>query len=171
MDQVEMFPIGKYEFRDSFSIDEVKQSIDRLRSFPDRLVAVVGSLTIDQLETKTKPGKWTIAQVVNHIADSHMNMIVRVKLALTEDTPVIKPYDETAWANLSDGNATDIRDSLNIITSVHTKLANLLGTTAEADLHKGYYHPADQLNYPVGEVVRMYVWHGDHHLAFIEEVL
>ncbi len=165
------FPIGRFQKSDDFSLEDVKKNIGELKKYPEQLRRVAGSLTPEQLATKTKPGNWSIAQVVNHVADSHMNMVIRVKLMLTEENPTIKPYHESLWAQLPDGRDTNIENSLSIIASVHQKLTGLLEQLPEEDFHKTYFHPEDQVKYSLANVCALYAWHGKHHLAFIEELI
>jgi hypothetical protein len=103
--------------------------------------------------------------VVQHIADSHLNMYVRIKLALTEDEPTVKPYDENAWATLPDG---PVELSLQLIEAVHGRVVPLLQTLEDQHFDRRYDHPELLRTVPIREVVQMYAWHGDHHLAHIQ---
>src|SRR5688572_16924251 len=113
------YPIGKYKKPDNVTLVEFKNCIEELGAFPDKLKKETEHLTDKQLDTPYRPDGWTIRQVVHHCADSHMNSYVRFKLALTEDTPVIKPYMEDRWAELVDGKKLPIRSSLDILSGLH----------------------------------------------------
>jgi hypothetical protein len=110
-------------------------------------------------------GGWTRRTVVHHVADSHLNMYVRIKLALTEDEPTVKPYDENAWATLPDG-PVDL--SLQLIESIHGRIVPLLKTLSDRDFDRQYDHPELLRRVSLREVVQMYAWHGDHHLAHVQ---
>ncbi len=122
-----------------------------------------------QLDMPYRRGGWTVRQVVHHLADSHMNAYVRFRLALTETTPTIKPYDEAAWAQLADANAAPIDVSLKLLESLHTRLTLLLRSMHDADFAKSFRHPE------LGEMrldtnLALYSWHGRHHLAHINDL-
>jgi hypothetical protein len=119
------------------------------------------------LDTPYRPGGWKIKQVIHHLADSHMNAFFRFKLALTEENPTVKAYDEAAWANLPDA-VMGIESSMAIIKAVHEKWGVLLSAMTEADFRKTYFHPEKQRSQTLAEVALMYAWHGMHHLAHVQ---
>ncbi|MGK4566372.1 YfiT family bacillithiol transferase [Flavobacterium sp. 3HN19-14] len=110
-------------------------------------------------------------QVVHHCADSHMNCLVRFKLTLTEETPTIKPYDESKWATLKDSLNDDISDSLKIIEGIHAKWVILLKSMNEKQFSRRFFHPESQKTFALDEITGFYAWHCNHHLAHIEQAL
>lgn len=140
--------------------------IETLRQLPDRLREVTAGLSDAQLDTPYREGGWTVRQVIHHLADSHANAYVRYKLALTEDWPTIKPYDEAAWAELADSRKLPIDVSMAIITGMHARWVALLESLSEEDFHKGYIHP-ELGKQDLSAVLAMYAWHARHHTAHI----
>jgi len=126
----------------------------------------VNLMSESQLDTPYRPGGWTIKQVIHHIADSHMNAYSRFKMALTEDNPTIKPYDESAWAKLADASLA-IDSSMAIIKAVHFKWAVILESMTDEDFQKTYFHPEKKRSQTLAEVTLMYTWHSKHHLAHV----
>jgi hypothetical protein len=140
-------------------------NIQTIRLLPERLKAAVNGLDEEQLDTSYREEGWTIRQVVHHLGDSHMNAYIRYKLALTEDWPTIKPYDEKAWASLPDSRLP-IDDSLALITALHQRWVELLETMNDDDFRKGYAHP-EHGRQNLAKVLAMYDWHSRHHTAHI----
>lgn len=165
------FPIGAFQKPISISENDLKTWIAVIENFPNRIKILTENLSVEELNLNYRPDGWTIKQVVHHCADSHMNALIRTKLALTELLPVIKPYQEAVWANLIDGNTDSIVDSLAIIKGVHSKWTLLLKNNNTTDLEKEYYHPENNRNYKLNEVIGLYAWHCDHHLAHIKQAL
>lgn len=165
------FPIGAFQKPISISENDLKTWIAVIENFPNRIKILTESLSVEELNLNYRPDGWTIKQVVHHCAYSHMNALIRTKLALTELLPVIKPYQEAVWANLIDGNTDSIVDSLTIINGVHSKWTLLLKNSNATDLEKEYYHPENNRNYKLNEVIGLYAWHCDHHLAHIKQAL
>src|SRR5215213_8562876 len=120
------YPVGKFERRDTLSPNERKAAIDAIAQVPEKMRAAVRGLDDKQLDTPYRDGGWTVRQVVHHVPDSHLNAYVRVKLALTEESPTIKPYDEARWAALSDARDTPIETSLTLLESLHKRWDILL---------------------------------------------
>jgi len=160
------FPIGRFSPPASSMAGIRIANIHTLRQLPDNLKAAVASLTDAQLDTPYREGGWTARQVVHHLADSHMNAYIRYKLALTEDWPTIKPYDEAAWANLPDSRWLPIEGSLVLITALHERWVQLLETMTDEDFHKGYTHP-EHGRQNLSKALAMYDWHSRHHTAHI----
>ena len=161
------YPIGK--FIEPATLDQlfVESSIADIRSFPQSLEEAVAGLTDQQLDTPYRPGGWTVRQVVHHCADSHMNSLIRFKLALTESNPVIKPYFEDRWADLADTKIMPIEPALQLLKALHTKWVFLLNSLDSADLKRTYIHPEQNKEYRLDLVVGLYAWHCNHHLAHI----
>jgi hypothetical protein len=159
------FPIGRFRSPAS-SIAGVRDAqIETLRLLPERLRAAVDGLSDSQLDTPYREGGWTVRQVVHHMADSHANAYIRCKLALTEDWPTIKPYDEAAWANLADSRLP-IEPSLAFVNALHGRWVALFEGLTEEDFQKGYEHP-QQGRQTVAKALAIYDWHSRHHTAHI----
>lgn len=159
------YPIGKFNY--NTAPDEFSNAIERISTLPDRLRSAVAGLTDDQLDTPYRDGGWTLRQVVHHIPDSHINAYTRFKLAITEDNPEIRPYDEVKWAECEEAKHGDIQFSLDLLKALHNRWVAFLKTLSEEDFKRTYYHPASNKQSKLIEVVSMYAWHGDHHLAHI----
>jgi hypothetical protein len=161
------YPIGKFDrSKGPNSAEERKQLIETMAEMPELLKQAVTGLNGKQLDTPYREGGWTVRQVVHHLADSHMNAYCRYKLALTEDNPVIKPYDEAAWAELADSRVTPIDVSLALVDNLHARCVVLLRTLKPADWEKKLTHPeAGELS--LDTMLSMYAWHGKHHVAHI----
>jgi hypothetical protein len=165
------FPIGKCPKIDSVSENDLETWIKDIENFPSKIKKLTSTLSAEELNWIYRPGGWNIKQVVHHCADSHMNSFIRFKLALTEEIPTIKPYEEALWAELADGNSNDISPSLQIIEGVHARWVLLLKNFAEKELKRQFFHPANNKNSCLDETIGMYAWHCNHHLAHIEQAL
>jgi len=159
------YPIGKPERPDHLTDEQRREFIEAIAVTPAKLRAAVAGLTQQQLDTPYRPGGWTVRQVVHHLPDSHMNSYVRFKLALTENEPIIKPYEEGAWANLADSKAP-IEPSLALLDALHQRWIALLGTMGPADWQKKFNHPENGPN-TLDRALAIYGWHGRHHVAHI----
>lgn len=136
---------------------------------PARLRAAVSGLSEPQLDTPYRPGGWTVRQVVHHLPDSHINSYVRFKLALTEDTPTIKPYDEALWAKLPDAVATPIETSLRLMEGLHGRWVGLLESMSDTDFSRAFRHPEIGM-VRLDQNLALYAWHGKHHVAHINSL-
>jgi uncharacterized damage-inducible protein DinB len=159
------FPIGHFVPPVDQSSNARSAQIDVLRQLPAHLRAAVRDLNDVQLDTPYREGGWTVRQLVHHIADSHMNSYVRFKLALTEEWPTIKPYDEAAWAKLPD-SSRPIEPSLELITALHERWVDLLEAMTDDDFSKGFSHP-ERGRMDLGTTLALYDWHSRHHTAHI----
>ncbi len=160
------FPIGKFTFEGEITEEARRKLIEEIAAAPAQLRAAVAGLSEEQLDTPYRPGGWTIRQVVHHVPDSHLNSYVRFKLALTEDEPTIKPYDEKRWAELEDVRATPVEVSLTLLESLHRRWVLLLRSLGPADFARKFRHP--ELGVVTLERnVALYAWHGRHHVAHI----
>jgi uncharacterized damage-inducible protein DinB len=159
------YPIGRFSPPASSVAGERAAQIHTLRLLPERLRAAVAGLSDAQLDTPYREGGWTPRQVVHHLADSHANAYIRCKLALTEDWPTVKPYDEAAWANLPDSRLP-IDGSLALVAALHQRWVELLEALTDEDFQKGYNHPeSGRTN--LAKVLALYEWHSRHHTAHI----
>ena len=160
------YPIGHFVPPSSSERAVRAAGIETLRDLPGNLNAAVSGLSDTRLDTPYREGGWTVRQVVHHVADSHANSYVRFKLALTEDWPTIKPYDEAAWANLADSRNMRLEPSLDFISSLHARWVALLEGLSEADFQRGYNHPA-MGRQNLATALALYAWHSRHHTAHI----
>jgi uncharacterized damage-inducible protein DinB len=160
------YPIGRFAYAGVSTDEQRLEYIARIENAPARLRAAVAGFADKQLDTEYRAGGWTVRQVVHHVPDSHMNSYCRFRLALTEDTPTIKGYDEAAWARLSDAHTAPIEMSLALLESLHQRWVSLLRSLAPADFARSFRHPE------LGPVtldrnLALYAWHGEHHTAHI----
>lgn len=165
------FPIRKFQFDSDVTRQQLQHWITTIQSFSQEIEKTTQSLTTEQLNWRYRPDGWSIKQVVHHLADSHMNALIRIKLALTEDSPVIRPYEEARWAELCDGLSNDISASLKIINGVHEKWAHVLKNLSDEQWNKMYFHPQHQRLLSIKEGLGIYDWHCKHHLAHIKQAL
>lgn len=168
MEQLQ-YPVGKFTLPAEVSMEEIKKAMEQISVFPSRILEVVRQLTPEKLDTPYRPGGWTARQVVHHCADSHMNAFIRFKLALTEDAPVIKPYEEAAWAEQPDYKMGP-EISLILLGSVHKRWVTLMGSMDEADWDKTFIHPQYNRVQKLRQTVMLYAWHAEHHLGHILNV-
>jgi hypothetical protein len=163
------YPIGKFSFEGTIDASQRAKWISEITSQPVKLQEAVKGLSDTQLDTPYREGGWTVRQVVHHVPDSHMNAYIRFKLALTENHPNIKPYDETAWAELADSKLP-VEVSLRLLGAVHERWVVLLNSLTEADFEKTYFHPESQKTFVLKNVLGLYAWHGNHHIAHVSEL-
>ena len=161
------FPIGRFEMPATVTPQLRTAAIEEIAALPGRMRAAVYGLEEAQLDTPYRPDGWTIRQVVHHVPDSHMNALIRLKLAITEDAPTIKPYDEAAWARLVD-STMGIESSLAILDGVHARWVSLLRALRPDDYARTWIHP----EFPDGPrtiewLAQQYAWHSRHHVAHI----
>jgi hypothetical protein len=160
------YPAGHYQAPERITAAQRSIWIRQIEDLPSNLKEAVSGLSNAQLDTPYRPGGWTVRQVVHHLPDSHLNSYSRFRLALTEDSPVIKPYDEAAWAELPDAKAAPIAASLSILEGLHARWAALLHSLGDTAFTRTFKHPE------LGEVrldwtLGLYEWHGRHHLSHI----
>ncbi len=159
------YPLGPFNPPENICPDHRLAAISDLAELPSELHNAVHGLSPEQLNTSYREGGWTVRQLVHHIADSHMNAFTRTKLALTEDWPTIKPYNEAAWANLHDA-AAPIEWSLDLIESLHARWVMLLQSLDDAQWQRGFVHP-ERGRVTVELATLLYAWHSRHHTAHI----
>lgn len=164
------YPIGRHKKTERPTAAHRLAWIQRLEALPAELEAAVQGLTEDQLDTPYRPGGWTVRQLVHHIADSHINAHCRLRLMLTEDAPTIKPYNQDEWVKLADANSFPLRPSLDIVGGVHARWAALAMSLAEQDYGRTYVHPEYGAIFSVDDLLALYAWHGQHHVAHITEL-
>lgn len=159
------YPIGKFSYDKSSRPRKISEWIADIDRLPDRLENAVLNLSEEQLNTPYREGGWTVQQVVHHLADSHINAFIRVKLLLTENKPDVTAYDEKKWAELRD-NQLPIEVSLNIIRGVHKRWVRVLEFVSEDEWQKTLNHPENGVM-DLKLLTAHYAWHGNHHLAHI----
>lgn len=164
MDQEQLrYPIGKFIFQDGYTPAEIKTNIQIISALPSKFINLLGGWTEEQYNTPYRPDGWTVRQLIHHVADSHINAYTRCRLALTEDNPVIKPYEEHLWAELPDAKAAPVELSLQLIRYVHLRWVLLLNSMGETELARTYVHPASGRTFRMDEVIANYAWHSEHH--------
>lgn len=160
------YPIGRYEPTD-FSPLQKQQYLNELRYLPDRLEAAILNLDAGQLETPYRAGGWNLRQVVHHVSDSHTQCLMRLKWALTENNPTIKPYNENDWAQTTEYEKVPINVSITQLHAIHLKLVALFNSLTEEDFGRTYVHPQYGNQYTIWYMLGLYAWHGKHHVAHI----
>ena len=161
------YPIGKFEGPSSISRQQREELIATVEEAPRRLREAVRGLKEQQLDTPYREGGWTVRQVVHHVPESHMNAYIRYKLALTEDTPTIKPYLEDKWSSLPDIHPTPIEVSLQLLESLHVRWVILMKVMTEQHWKCKFYHPEMGRGVGLETALVLYAWHGRHHVAHI----
>lgn len=161
------YPIGRFRFDGETSSGMQQQWIEEIAAAPAQLRAAVVGLNASQLDTPYRDGGWTVRQVVHHVPDSHLNAYTRIKLALTEDKPTIKPYEEARWAELPDARDGDIEPSLNLLEFLHQRWLMLLRQLKPADYDRQFRHPEHGRIFKLSETLALYAWHGRHHVAHV----
>ena len=161
------YPIGQFEYGKSYSLDDTRKHIKILSKFPKDLKSILKKLKSGELEKSYRPEGWTVRQIIHHLADSHINAYTRFKLAVTENTPIIKPYEENLWAELEDAKHGSVKTSVKLLAALHNRWTHFLKSLQEDDLEKGFYHPTSKRMVLLQEAIALYVWHSQHHLAHI----
>ncbi len=161
------YPIGPFRYQGNTDQHQREQQIGELASAPGYLRAAVAGLSPVQLDTPYREKGWTVRQVVHHLPDSHLNAYTRIKLALTEDEPTIKPYEEARWAELPDARSGPVEVSLTLLECLHRRWVLLLRELTPDDFRRRFRHPEHGRTIGLDEVVAMYAWHGRHHVAHI----
>lgn len=162
------YPVGKFIKPEFITKEIIDSAISDIENFPGLVNAEIQNLTEEELQLRYRPEGWTTTQVVHHCADSHINSYIRFKLALTENVPTIKPYEESVWAELSDNNLSPLV-SLQLLEALHARWVYLLKTLSEEDLNKEFIHPEQSERISLKENILIYSWHCRHHLAHIRQ--
>ena len=163
------YPIGRFAPPDEYNAHLRESFVRDLAEAPSAFRAAIGGLTVEQRLTPYREGGWSVAQVVHHVADSHMHAYARMKFAVTEDVPTIKAYDERVWANFQDASDANVDPSLQIVESLHARWATFLKNLPQKDYERGLVHP-ERGQMTVDRMVALYAWHGRHHVAHITEL-
>jgi len=161
------YPIGRLELPTRFDAASAAAWCREITEHPAHLRAAVAGLTDVQLDTPYRDGGWTVRQLAHHVVDSHFNAYCRIKLALTEDNPTIKPYDEARWAELVDSTTLPVEPSLVMLESLHLRWVTILDALGPAELQRTFVHPEHKQPMAIYMAMAMYAWHGKHHTAHI----
>ena len=172
MDSLEhkKYPIGKFGYGGEITDQHIDEHIATIKNFPTKLKDAIRNFSDDMLDTQYRTDGWTVRQLVSHLADSHMQSFSRFKLALTEDNPTIKPYDEAKWAELQDCRNEPVKASLMILEGLHCRWTHLLKTMTNKDFERTFFHPEHNKKIYLRDNVAFYAWHCRHHLAHIESL-
>ena len=160
------FPLGRFTPVADPSASDRRGWRDAIARTAAALRAAVAGLSREQLDTPYRPGGWTVCQLVHHVPDSHMNALVRFKLALTEDAPTIKPYEEARWAELADGVDPDIETSLVLLERLHVRWIRIIDSLDDSDWDRPLVHP-EIGRIDLDTLLQIYGWHGPHHVAHV----
>jgi len=162
------YPVGRFRPVPDPSDALLEECRGILAALPSRLADAVRGLTDEQLDTPYREGGWTVRQLVHHVADSHMNGLIRVKLALTVDNPTIVAYDQDAWARLAD-TRLPVDISLRLLESVHARLDAIVGAMRKDDYARTFMHPENGQT-RLDNWLQLYAWHSRHHVAHVTEL-
>lgn len=160
------YPVGPFEFAGTLSDGQRQTLIDQIAATPEKMRGAVAGLSDEQLNTPYRPEGWTVRQVVHHVPESHMNSYVRIKLAITEEEPTIKPYFEDRWAQLDDAQQAPIGLSLDLMDALHGRWVWFLRSLKEPDFARTFRH-LELGTVSVNQSIALYAWHGRHHVAHI----
>jgi hypothetical protein len=162
------YPLGRFSIKadDRISEDQIRDAIKEVEALPVDLRAAVKGMSAGQLDTPYRDGGWTVRQTVHHVADSHMNSFIRFRLALTEDKPTVKPYNEKDWAELVDTRTADVELSLSLVDALHARWVIMMRAMAMEDFRRPFVHP-EHGERGLDWNAMLYAWHGKHHVAHI----
>lgn len=161
------YPIGRYTQPQGYTPQLLKEWVDVLRALPLWMDTCIENLDSFQLQTPYRDGGWTVQQLVHHIADSHINAYIRLKLALTEETPTIKAYLENEWALLGDVQEVPVNVSVTLLHALHRRMVAAMEKMKPEDWERAYYHPEKGRYVALWEMAAMYAWHSKHHTEHI----
>lgn len=164
------FPIGRLNYDPTDFSAKKEDRIQTLESLPQTMRTLVAQMSEQELNTQYRPEGWTARQVIHHVADSHMNAYIRFKWGLTEDSPIIKAYDETAWAELEDYKNTPVEVSLQLLENLHNRWTNLLRSMTDEQWNKEISHPDWENKLSLKFLLTQYDWHSRHHLGHLQIV-
>jgi hypothetical protein len=165
------YPVGRFaRVQPPLDAASRQQHLNTLEQLPARLRALLTGASDAQLDTPYRPGGWTVRQVVHHVPDSHINAYVRMKFAVTEDAPTIKPYEEARWAELPEAKTGPVDMSLALLEGLHRRWIAFLRALSDAEFAKVYVHP-ELGRVTLDEGIALYAWHSRHHAAHVEQGL
>jgi len=161
------YPFGKMPVYADIPPEMLYDWIETIGDFPDKLKELIKDLNSIMENARYREGGWTIRQIVHHLADSHVNAYIRIKLALTEDSPTIKPYYEERWAELADTFESPVNLSIQILEGIHGRMYSLLKSMNPEDFNRSYYHPEHKMDFSLAQLAGMYDWHSRHHMEHL----
>lgn len=164
------YPIGQFVIPPAITAADRSRYIAEIAAAPAALRKAVAGLSESQLETPYRDGGWTVRQVVHHVPDSHVNAYIRFKFGLTEDHPVVKPYDQSVWAQTPEMRTTPITVSLSLLEALHVRWVQLMQGLEASAFARTINHPEWTVPYTLDLVVAHYAWHGKHHTAHVTEL-
>jgi uncharacterized damage-inducible protein DinB len=164
------YPVGRLDLDTPISKADHTRFIDEIASTPANLRQAVSGLSAEQMATPYREGGWTVSQLVHHVAESHMQAYSRCKFALTEEKPIIKPYDEAKWAETPDVAATPAEVSLSLLEALQERWVNLLRGLSEEQMQRAFFHPEHGRLITIQRMLDMYAWHGRHHVAHVTKL-
>lgn len=160
------YPVGKFAWPEKVTEDDRRKYIASIEETPAKLRKSVAGLTEAQLDTPYREGGWTVRQVAHHLADSHMHAYIRLKMALTEKEPTVKPYDEKVWAELPDARTQPVETSVALVESLHRRMVAALKAMKPGDFQRTLHHP-EHGTLVLENYISMYAWHGRHHVGHV----
>jgi hypothetical protein len=163
------YPIGRFDYKQTVEPAAIPALIDQVAALPAQLRGATGGLEQQQLDTPYREGGWTVRQTVHHVADSHMNSYIRLRLALTETEPTIRPYEQQLWAELHDARTAPVGVSLQLLDSLHARWVLLLKSLNPGDFSRTFRHPELGL-IRLDTNLALYAWHGRHHTAHVTDL-
>jgi hypothetical protein len=163
------YPIGKY-IEQPFSQLQLEAWLLDIEILPKALEFAITNLDAAQLEIPYRPGGWNSRQILHHVADSHMNAFIRIKLGLTEDNPIIKPYNQDAWVLLSDVQQIPINVSITLLYALHARMLAVLKNIKDEEWLRTVEHPEYKKKMTLWYLLGSYAWHGKHHTAHINNL-
>lgn len=165
------YPVGKFTPGLQHSEEAVRSYINNIKVLPSELKKLTADLTERELHKTYRDGGWNVKQVIHHLGESHINCYIRIKLALTEENPIIKPYNEDLWVKTKENDLLSPHVSVQLLENIHLKIACLAETLSPKELQRTYVHPQYQRTSSLSDVLALYSWHGRHHLAHIKLAL
>jgi hypothetical protein len=160
------YPIGKFQRPATLTPEERTVAAGVIAETPAMLRQAVAGLNDEQLDTPYRPGGWSVRQVVHHLPDSHVNAYVRIKLALTEEAPAIRPYEEARWAELPEAISAPVDVSLTLLDGLHQRWTLALQALTPEDWERPLVHPV-MGRLTIEQITALYAWHGRHHVSHI----
>ncbi|MFA7473081.1 MAG: putative metal-dependent hydrolase [Spirosomataceae bacterium] len=157
------YPIGRFERKESYTPGETKTHIQVISAIPSKFINLLNAWSESQLDTSYRPGSWTVRQLVHHVADSHLNFYIRFRLAITEENPTVKPFDENRWAELPDAKSGPVELSLQLLKFTHYRMVLFLNSLSDKDFERTFYNPESALTLRLDSAIAYCAWHGEHH--------
>lgn len=161
------YPIGPMPSGDIEGFHQIAAWVKSIKTFPDKIIQFLETNPENIESCIYRANSWTVKQVIHHCADSHINAMCRLKLGLTEEMPIVKPYAEEKWAELSDSFNCPLSDSVSILTGLHSRWTNLLESMSDSDFKRKIFHPGSKEIMTLAQLTRLYAWHCDHHYGHL----